>query len=124
MFGRQEVEPNKECLGRIGSIAHEIGHVLGFWHEHQLPDRDEFVQVVYENIAEKYHHLFSLFSVANIGSLNSAYDYGSIMHYNPYAFAINKGQPTVRLLKEYDGEVAQRNHISDADRTQVFVFCC
>jgi tolloid-like protein 2 len=60
--------------------AHELGHVLGFFHEHCRWDRDEFVTIHYDtsNLAGK---------VATIGFPNgwivssSAHDYYSIMHY-------------------------------------------
>jgi len=29
-------------------IVHELGHVLGFFHEHQRWDRDDFITVHYE----------------------------------------------------------------------------
>ena len=29
---------------------HELGHVIGFYHEHQRADRDEFVEILWDNV--------------------------------------------------------------------------
>ena len=31
-------------------IMHELGHVIGFFHEHQRADRDEFVEILWDNV--------------------------------------------------------------------------
>ena len=35
---------------RAANILHELMHVLGFYHEHQRPDRDQQIRIVRKNI--------------------------------------------------------------------------
>lgn len=47
--GRQEISLSKHC-GRIGTIQHEILHSIGFWHEHSRRDRDDYLDIKWQNI--------------------------------------------------------------------------
>ena len=47
--GPQAISIGKNC-DKFGIVVHELGHVVGFWHEHTRPDRDENVQIVTKNI--------------------------------------------------------------------------
>lgn len=61
--------------------AHELGHVLGFHHEHQRWDRDAFVTIHYENIKPGRQHDYDWIAPTNWIVSSTAYDYRSIMHY-------------------------------------------
>lgn len=80
-----------------GIIAHEIGHAVGFQHEQNRPDRDQFVRILKENIPDDLFYNFEKYPESSVNTYNVPYDYGSVMHYGGRAFSIN-GQLTIETL--------------------------
>ena len=91
--GRQEVWLGSECS--FAAAVHEIGHAVGLWHEHQRPDRDRHIRILWENVAQGSFHNFDLDLLD--ADPQDPYDYGSIMHYGPYLFSKN-GNPTMESI--------------------------
>lgn len=61
--------------------AHELGHVLGFFHEHARWDRDDFVTIHYDNIKPGRADDYDWIPKTNWLVTTLPYDYRSIMHY-------------------------------------------
>lgn len=61
--------------------THELGHVLGFFHEHQRWDRNQFVTIHYENIKAGRAPDYDWIPRTNWIAGSLPYDYHSIMHY-------------------------------------------
>jgi hypothetical protein len=61
--------------------AHELGHALGFFHEHERWDRDQFVTIHYENIKPGRASDYDWIAKTNWLVTSLPYDYKSIMHY-------------------------------------------
>lgn len=93
------------------NVAHELGHALGLWHEQSRNDRNQYIQILWENIDEDYRYNFN--QHINDGEDFGNYDYQSIMHYTAYAFSKN-GQPTIIPLEE-GVIIGQRKQLSAKD---------
>lgn len=66
----------------VGSVIHEIGHIIGFCHQHSRDDRDKHVFVNYSKIPKSQWKKYSIindYSQSNYYSV--PYDLFSIMHY-------------------------------------------
>ncbi|CAD5225836.1 unnamed protein product [Bursaphelenchus xylophilus] len=119
--GAQIISIGERC-DKLGIVVHEIGHVVGFWHEHTRPDRDEFVDVVRENILKGQDYNFDKAKSNEIDSLHETYDYHSIMHYARDTFSKQKGLDTIRPKGIYSNQMApfigQRLELSRGDIRQ------
>lgn len=94
-----------------GSTTHDIMHALGFWHEQSRGDRDNFVQIMWDNIIEESKHNF--YQHLNDGEDIYEYDYDSLMHYGAKAFSKN-GYDTI-VPYDRSKKIGQRSHMSEMD---------
>ncbi|XP_011704691.1 PREDICTED: zinc metalloproteinase nas-7-like [Wasmannia auropunctata] len=102
------------CVIKKGTVIHELMHAIGFWHEHTREERDDYVDINWDNIQEEATGNFVKVSPGQTTAFGVPYDYGSVMHYTAYAFAKDDSQKTI-ITKDPNAEIGQREGFSDSD---------
>jgi len=80
-----------------GTVMHEMGHSMGFYHEQSRPDRDQNIRIIWDNIQRDMRFNFNKFGRDIIDSLGTPYDFESMMHYGATAFGIG-GRQTLQTI--------------------------
>ena len=105
-----------------GNTIHEIGHVVGLWHEQSREDRDLFVTINFAKIIPGTEHNFD--QHVTDGDDVGAYDLGSIMHYPRDAFSVDGSDTITPVAPLPPGVVmGQRNGLSVGDIAAANSFC-
>jgi peptidoglycan hydrolase-like protein with peptidoglycan-binding domain len=97
-----------------GIVLHEMGHSAGLAHEHQRSDRDDFVEVVKDNIqgqdpampaVEGRRFQIDYKIPTTPPSMPSGgYDFNSMMHYFATQAAREEGLTTMRKRRSFRGQ--------------------
>lgn len=84
--GQQVVAINSSSWDTPYVIAHELLHALGFYHEQSRPDRDQYVTIEWDNVEDDASSRYQFRLADGSDTLDTPYDYTSIMHYGPCSF--------------------------------------
>ncbi|XP_028399993.1 zinc metalloproteinase nas-13-like [Dendronephthya gigantea] len=115
--GKQGISIGRGCEDH-GIIIHEIGHAMGLWHEQSRPDRDNYVDILWDNIIPDLKFNFEKQSEDTVDSLGVQYDYESVMHYGAYAFSKNNLK-TIETKPVAGKPIGQEEGLSELDKKQV-----
>ena len=112
--GRHE---NSVSIGNVcdyGDAIHEFGHAIGLYHEHNRNDRDDYVEVFFDNMIPSFHSQFEKNEHDGFDSHEfTPFDFNSTMMFSSDAFSIEgRNNSMLRLngtairrsevLSEYD----------------------
>ncbi len=83
------------------AIYHEFFHILGFYHEQNRFDREEYLKILWENIDEKYWPQFKLFPENSFNRVFASgghfdFTFQTIMIYGSSSFSSNGDYSMVR----------------------------
>ncbi|KAG8309063.1 hypothetical protein J6590_095018 [Homalodisca vitripennis] len=98
-------------------VVHELLHSLGLFHQQSASNRDDYVQIHWQNIEHGQEDNFEKQDPSTVASYGVPYDYNSIMHYGTHAFSRNR-EPTITPLKE-GVEIGVRKNLSRGDVAKI-----
>ncbi|KAH3805490.1 hypothetical protein DPMN_133793 [Dreissena polymorpha] len=61
-----------------GLYLHEIGHAIGLVHKHQLPNRDQNIEILYQNVQPSMRIWFNKYSAQEVDQLKVDYEYSYV----------------------------------------------
>ncbi|OWA52334.1 putative Acidic mammalian chitinase [Hypsibius exemplaris] len=122
-YGKQQPRPKGQpvalsltnCFtnGTSGIAQHELMHTLGFFHEQSRMDRDNYVDINWNNIMPEAQ---SQFIIQNSTAFDEPYDFDSVLHYGMFDFAIDRSIWTIKPKEKYkDKQIGQRIGLSPTD---------
>ena len=92
--GEEQAGGSGSCT--LPTILHELGHVIGLWHEQSRPDRNTYVSVNYGNLIKgsisNFNQIYD-----NAQTFGTLFDYASIMEYPAFSFSRN-GAPAIESI--------------------------
>ena len=105
--GEQIIKIGPKCNTQH-TIIHETCHALGLWHEQSRPDRDNYLQILSNNIESGREHNFLKRNTFEVDSQGEPYDYASVMHYRLDSFNKDDTGNTLSVINEaaYDRQGA------------------
>jgi len=89
----QPMDGSAQCT--VGTILHEMGHIIGLWHEQSRPDASNYITMNYNNAIKGSWGNFE--TITQNAQTLGLYDYASVMQYPPFSFSRNGG-PVIETI--------------------------
>ncbi|GFS91413.1 astacin-like metalloprotease toxin 1 [Nephila pilipes] len=113
--GIQALSFGNGCF-QLPTLIHELGHAIGFYHEHTRSDRDDYITIHWSGIMNSAKDQFYKLNPSE-NRLLDTFDYNSIMLYGERTFSkdgwtktMTANEKGIKLLDVYD-----KKGLSDSD---------
>ncbi len=107
-----------KTLASQRAATHEVGHCLGLTHEHQRPDRDNYITVHWDNIRIEAAGQYQLLGNSLYDETDYPYDYRSVMHYSTSTGTVSAWKKTYSINDEGATD-KWPTYLSEIDREKV-----
>ncbi|GAU88355.1 hypothetical protein RvY_01066 [Ramazzottius varieornatus] len=104
--------------GNIGTIMKYFVLVLGRRNEHQRPDRDNYIEVLHENILPGMEVAYEKYTVNNVSMPTYPYDYCSITHNDLNDFSTS-GSPAFVIKNSAVTSIPKLDRLSEYDCKEI-----
>jgi hypothetical protein len=116
--GRQELSMGPGCVWP-GIMMHELIHALGYDHMHNDITRNNFVDILWENIWPGMEHNFEVVDPQWFSNFNTPYDLRSVMHYPRWAFGVSGRDTIIPRDRSYLNVIGETGTMSPGDFTRI-----
>uniref|UniRef100_A0A3P9PLC5 Metalloendopeptidase n=1 Tax=Poecilia reticulata TaxID=8081 RepID=A0A3P9PLC5_POERE len=120
----QELSIDAGC-DHIAIVEHTILHALGFYHEEIRHDRDDYVQINFDNVIAEQEGYFKKLGSDLSTTHNVSYDYLSVMHSGKNVLSNGNGSTIITKDPKFQNVIGQRLDMSpqDAQKLKLLYKC-
>ncbi|XP_054902989.1 meprin A subunit beta-like [Poeciliopsis prolifica] len=122
--GGQEISIGAGC-DHIAAVEHVILHALGFYHEEIRHDRDDYVQINFDNVLAGKEDFFKKLDSDKSDTHNVSYDYLSVMHSGKNVLSNGNGSTIITKDPKFQNVIGQTLDMSprDAQKLKLLYKC-
>lgn len=121
--GEQPLSLDRNGCLYDGTILHEMIHTIGITDEQNRHDRDDNIEILWNNIPKKWKKQYEKTNSTNFG-LQGNYDYYSIMHYPINAPGTNRPAFVVKQYGIDQNRIGNGNDFTIMDLQKISELYC